>query len=71
MFSNITCEFFRDDFVDLFNQVSHLWDEFDQSLWNKNDTVVLTKFGSFANNISNLFGDLGESLVLLLDFFTN
>ena len=69
--SDVTFEFLGEDLVDLRNKGSHLWDEFDQTLWNKDDTIVFTHLSSLADDVSNVVSDLRQSLVLLVYLFTD
>ena len=69
--TNFTLELARDQLVDFRNQDSHLWNEFNETLRHENDTIVLSHRCSLADDVSDIGCDLGQSLVLCLDFLTD
>ena len=58
-------------FVNFLNKISHLGNELNEALGHQNNTVVLSKFSAFNDDVSNLGSDLGEGHVLLSDFLAN
>jgi hypothetical protein len=44
--------------------VSNLWDEIDQALWYKDNTIVVTKICTLANDIGKVVCDILKSLLL-------
>lgn len=44
--------------------MSNLWDEINQTLWDKDHTIVVTKFCTLADNVSNVVGDTFKSFLL-------
>lgn len=55
--------------VDFRNEDCHFGNELDKSLWNENDSVVLSKRGTLANDVSDLRCNLRQSLVFGFDLF--
>jgi hypothetical protein len=45
--------------------MSNLWNEINKSLWDKDNSIVVTKFCTFADNIGNVVCDLLECFLLL------
>lgn len=43
---------------------THLGDKIDQTFWNQYDTIVVTKFSTFADNIYHVVRDILQSLLL-------
>lgn len=51
--------------VNLFSSPrTHLRNKVDKTFWNQNDTIVVTKFSTFADNIYHVVGDILQSLLL-------
>lgn len=69
--ADITLKWARKQIVDLVDEDSHLWNELNEALWHKDDTVVLAKLGSLADDVGDILRDLGKRLVLGLDLLTN
>jgi len=44
--------------------VSNLWDEINQALWYKDNTIVVTKICTLADDIGKVVCDILESLLL-------
>lgn len=57
--------------VDLGNEDLHLRDEFDESFRHQDDSVLLSSVCSLADDICHFHGDIKQSLLVVLYFFTN
>lgn len=64
MVFNISFEVVCKDLVDLRDEHTHFWNELDESFRNQENAVVFASSGSFANDISDLLGNIFESHVL-------
>ncbi|KAB8101954.1 hypothetical protein EE612_033082 [Oryza sativa] len=61
----------RQNFIQFCNELSNLWDEINQTLWDKDHTIVVTKFCTLADNVSNVVGDTFKSFLLCSNLFSN
>jgi len=71
IFMQVACEFFGENFIDFRNESAHLWNEFDETLWHQDNTVVLFKLRSLDDDVGDVSCDLRERHFFLGDFFAN
>jgi len=69
--ADISFKFFGNEIIDLVNQHGHLRNKLDQTLRHENNSVILAKLGSLADDVGHMLGDLREGLILRFDLLTN
>lgn len=63
VFLDLTLEFVCKDFIDFLDKNTHFWNEFNESLWHKDHTIVFTSIRSLTNHINNLLSDITKGLI--------
>jgi len=71
VFFDVTFKLICQNLVDLTDQKTHFRDEFNQTFRNQDNSVVLSSISSCLNDVSNVLGDLFESLVSRGNFLTD
>jgi hypothetical protein len=71
MFSNTILKWHRHNLINLFNENLDLWDKLNETLRDKNYTILLAALCSLAYNISKLIGNLLKFHRVFLDFLTD